>query len=156
MLAKSCNTQSLINSHHNSTLFALKYHQQALFHNEVLFWVCLVIGSLLLGVAIALVLHALLVPGVSFGLAAVDVAAGLLLKLVSALFYKEMNASRERTIVLYDRMQRDNRLDRSAALVSGIPDKRIKSTTIAKLALQMASDSEPPVRKQAKPAGRRR
>jgi hypothetical protein len=142
MFIKSCSTANLINSSQVPSLLAMKYHEQALFHNEVLFWICLIAGSIILGLAIGLVLYALLTPGVYFGLAAVDVAAGLLLKLVSALFYKEMNASRERTMALYDRIQRDERLDRSAALVSDIPDARIKSATIAKLALQIASNNE--------------
>ena len=65
-----------------------------------------------------------------------DIGLALLLKLVSALFYKEMNASRERTMVLYDRILRDDRLDRLAALVSDIHNAQIKSATITKLALQ--------------------
>jgi hypothetical protein len=138
MFIKSCNTANLINSSQVPSLLAMKYHDQALFHNEVLFWICLIAGSVILGLAIGLVLYALLTPGVSFGLAAVDIGASLLLKLVSALFYKEMNASRERTMVLYDRLLRDDRLNRSAALVSDIPDVRVKSETIAKLALQIA------------------
>ena len=118
----------------------MKYHQQALFHNQVLFWVCLVVGSLILGIAIALVLHALLIPGVGFGLGAVDIGLGLLLKAVSAVFYKEMKASRERTTALFDRIRQDDRMIQSTELVSNIPDERIRSTTMAKLALQIAAD----------------
>lgn len=142
MFIKSCNTANLVNSSQVPSLLAMKYHEQALFHNEVLFWICLIAGSIILGLAIGLVLYALLTPGVPFGLAAVDVGASLLLKLVSALFYKEMNASRERTMVLYDRIRRDGHLDQSVALVCDIPDAHVKSATIAKLALQIASDKE--------------
>jgi hypothetical protein len=138
MLTKSCKNVNLFNS--TPSLLGVKYHQQALFHNEVLFWVCLVAGSLILGIAIALVLHALLTPGVTFGLAAVDIGLGLLLKLVCALFYKEMKASRERTTELFDRIRQDDRMVQSTELVSKIPDERIRSTTMAKLALQIAAD----------------
>lgn len=67
---------------------------------------------------------------------------GLLLKLVSALFYKEMKASRERTTALFDRIRQDDRMAQSTELVSKIPDERIRSTTMAKLALQIAADRE--------------
>jgi membrane protein implicated in regulation of membrane protease activity len=140
MLLKSTNAVDVgLNSPQSISLLAMRYHEQALLQNQVLFWVCLVAGSIILGIAIGLVLYALLTPGISFGVAAVDMVISLFLKVVSALFYKQMKESRDRNTALYDRIRQDDRITKSAQLASNIPDPRIQSTTMAKLALVIAA-----------------
>jgi hypothetical protein len=139
MLIKSTNAIDVgLNSPQSISLLAMRYHEQALLQNQILFWVCLVAGSIILGIAIGLVLYALLTPGISFGVAAVDMVISLLLKVVSALFYKQMKESRDRNTALYDRIRQDDRMTQSAQLASNIPDPRIQSATMAKLALMIA------------------
>lgn len=108
------------------------YHKQALRQAGTQFWFSLIAASLGF-ISVFIVFF----TGQSFTDKALGAIPGIAVDLVSALFFKQAEHTRERATALYDRLRKDNERTVAIDLINSIEDAELQSVIKAQLALKI-------------------
>lgn len=117
------------------------YHRQALDQARVQFWFSVV--------AATIGFFWILYTGSSIDIEKLSsyfkILPGIMIEVVSVLFFKQAGETRERATALYDRLRLDNQRVQAISLVESIDNMNVRSAVKAQLSLHMVGLSPQPI-----------